>query len=257
MWLFPSSYSSYSRSSHSREDTFGREFVQTSTFLPFHQSVCIFSVSKFLECALAAFQLTICPSHYFGFQGTGGKSNSTEHKKNKIPVFLSFAQSRHVGRRRETLRVADWRYLDVTLGAQVVDLRGLHLVDDLHQTRAVCQIAVVQLHVLTERRTNRFFHRFLTNGDVLVTVNQQGTYCLQCVSEGSGRDAQCDPCWRSLNGAKHRGPIQPNRQRKVSNMSMSPHDQRGEERKRREKNITGRRFLIYVFILSVQLKFCE
>lgn len=127
MWLFPSSYS---RSSHSREDTFG---------------------------TLAAFQLIIGPSHYFGFQGTGGKSNSTEHKKTKSPFFLSFAQSGHVGRRRETLRVADvdWRYLDVTLGAQVVDLRGLHLVDDLHQTRAVCQIAVVQLHVLTERQTDK------------------------------------------------------------------------------------------------------
>lgn len=38
-------------------------------------------------------------------------------------------------------------YLDVTLGAQVVDLRRLHLVDDLHQTGAVGQIAIVQLHV--------------------------------------------------------------------------------------------------------------
>lgn len=170
---------------------------------------------------------------------SGNRREVKQHwaQKNEIPFFLSFAQSRHVGRRRETLRVADvdWRYLDVTLGAQVVDLRGLHLVDDLHQTRAVGQIAVVQLHVLTERRTNRFFHRFLTNSDVLATANQQGTYCLQCVSEGSGRDAQCDPCWRSLNGAKHRGPIQPNRQRKVSNMSMSPHDQRGEEREEKMK----------------------
>lgn len=38
-------------------------------------------------------------------------------------------------------------YLDVTLGPQVVDLCGFNLVDDLHQTRAVRQIAVVQLHV--------------------------------------------------------------------------------------------------------------
>lgn len=38
-------------------------------------------------------------------------------------------------------------YLDVTLSAQVVDLCRLHLVDDLHQTRAVGQVAVVQLHV--------------------------------------------------------------------------------------------------------------
>lgn len=38
-------------------------------------------------------------------------------------------------------------YLDVALSAQVVDLCRLHLVDDLHQTRAVSQIAIVQLHV--------------------------------------------------------------------------------------------------------------
>lgn len=44
------------------------------------------------------------------------------------------------------------RYLDVALRAQVVDLGGLDLVDDLHQTRAVRQVAVVQLHVLTRRR---------------------------------------------------------------------------------------------------------
>lgn len=37
--------------------------------------------------------------------------------------------------------------LDVTLGGQVVDLWRLRLVDDLHQTHAVCQIAIVQLHV--------------------------------------------------------------------------------------------------------------
>ncbi len=38
-------------------------------------------------------------------------------------------------------------YLDVTLSTQIVDLCGLHLVDDLHQARAVCQIAIMQLHV--------------------------------------------------------------------------------------------------------------
>lgn len=48
----------------------------------------------------------------------------------------------------------DVRYLDVTLSAQVVDLRGLDLVDDLHQARAVRQVAVVQLHVWTERETD-------------------------------------------------------------------------------------------------------
>lgn len=49
-------------------------------------------------------------------------------------------------------------YLDVTLSAQVVNLGGLDLVDDLHQTRAVRQIAVVQLHVWTKRRTNAGRH---------------------------------------------------------------------------------------------------
>lgn len=38
-------------------------------------------------------------------------------------------------------------YLDVTLSAQVVDLCRLHLVDDLHKTRAVSEIAIMQLHV--------------------------------------------------------------------------------------------------------------
>lgn len=38
-------------------------------------------------------------------------------------------------------------YLDVTLSAQVVDLCRLHLVDDLNQTCAVSQIAIMQLHV--------------------------------------------------------------------------------------------------------------
>ena len=38
-------------------------------------------------------------------------------------------------------------YLDMTLSAQVVDLCRLHLVDDLHQARAVSQIAIMQLHV--------------------------------------------------------------------------------------------------------------
>lgn len=38
-------------------------------------------------------------------------------------------------------------YLYVTLSAQVVDLRRLHLIDDLHKARAVGQITVMQLHV--------------------------------------------------------------------------------------------------------------
>lgn len=38
-------------------------------------------------------------------------------------------------------------YLDVALGAQVVDLCGLHLVNDLHQARAVSQVPIMQLHV--------------------------------------------------------------------------------------------------------------
>lgn len=38
-------------------------------------------------------------------------------------------------------------YLDVTLSTQVVDLSWLHFVDDLHQTCAVSQIPIMQLHV--------------------------------------------------------------------------------------------------------------
>lgn len=38
-------------------------------------------------------------------------------------------------------------YLDVTLSTQVVDLCRLHLVDDLHQTHAVSQVTIMQLHV--------------------------------------------------------------------------------------------------------------
>lgn len=60
------------------------------------------------------------------------------------------------------VRLVALQYLDVTLSAQVVDLVGLDLVDDLHQTRAVRQIAVVQLHVLRKRRTNTGRHSFFT-----------------------------------------------------------------------------------------------
>lgn len=38
-------------------------------------------------------------------------------------------------------------HLDVALGSKVVDLRGFHLVYDLHQTCAVCQIPIVQFHI--------------------------------------------------------------------------------------------------------------
>ena len=38
-------------------------------------------------------------------------------------------------------------YLDMTLSAQVVDLSGFDLIDDLHQACAVCQVPVMQLHV--------------------------------------------------------------------------------------------------------------
>lgn len=83
-----------------------------------------------------------------------------------------------------TIRVAvvALQYLDVTLSAQVVDLGGLDLVDDLHQTCAVRQIAVVQLHVLTERWTNTlFFHRFLTNCAVFALVSRELTAFSVCL----------------------------------------------------------------------------
>ena len=35
----------------------------------------------------------------------------------------------------------------MALGSEVVDLGGLHLVDDLHEAGAVSEVAVVQLHV--------------------------------------------------------------------------------------------------------------
>lgn len=38
-------------------------------------------------------------------------------------------------------------YLDVALSCQVVDLHRLHLQDNLHQTHAVSQITIMQLHV--------------------------------------------------------------------------------------------------------------
>ena len=38
-------------------------------------------------------------------------------------------------------------YLDVTLGSQVVNLCGLHFVDDLYQAGTVRQVTVMQLHV--------------------------------------------------------------------------------------------------------------
>lgn len=69
----------------------------------------------------------------------------------------------------------------MTLSAQVVDLRGLHLVDDLHQTRAVCQVAVVQLHVLTKRRTDTGFHRFLTKRAALAMVSRELTAFSVCL----------------------------------------------------------------------------
>lgn len=56
------------------------------------------------------------------------------------------------------MRLVGLQYLDVTLSAQVVDLGGLDLVDDLHQTRAVGQITVVQLHVLKKRQTKKRRH---------------------------------------------------------------------------------------------------
>ena len=56
------------------------------------------------------------------------------------------------------------RYLDMALGPQVVDLGGLGLVNDLHQTVAIDQITVVQHHLTLEQKmslinsaaTNRF-----------------------------------------------------------------------------------------------------
>lgn len=53
-------------------------------------------------------------------------------------------------------------YLDVTLSAQVVDLRRLHLVDDLHQTGAVGQVSVVQLHVFKTATS----YSFIINKDL-------------------------------------------------------------------------------------------
>lgn len=47
--------------------------------------------------------------------------------------------------RESTLRRT--AHLDVALGSEVVDLGGLHLVDDLHEAGAVGEVAVVQLHV--------------------------------------------------------------------------------------------------------------
>lgn len=56
-------------------------------------------------------------------------------------------------------------YLDMTLSAQVVDLCRLHLVDDLHQTCAVSQITIVQLHVWQTHKTNTSFY---SNSHLLV-----------------------------------------------------------------------------------------
>lgn len=64
--------------------------------------------------------------------------------------------------------------LDMTLSSQVVDLCWLCLADDLHQTHAVCHIAVVQLHVCqsepkphTDSLLSRAEH-----------INKQSCFCL-------------------------------------------------------------------------------
>lgn len=147
--------------------------------------------------------------------------------------------------------------LHVTLSAQVVNLCWPRLTDDLHQTHAVCQIAIVQLHVCQREpkpHTDPLFSKakhinkqscFCLTGDekkkkcfkqtsshlitqhmmtCLVTVKtlekqisslkiqiwlawtNQDTYCLRCESLGSGKDAQCDQCWMSLNDGWYREP---------------------------------------------------
>lgn len=76
-----------------------------------------------------------------------GRKGNTVHRKSGLPL------GEHSALRRLKIHegagdvLAGSHYLDVTLSAQVVDLRRLHLVDDFHQARAVSQIAIVQLHV--------------------------------------------------------------------------------------------------------------
>lgn len=64
--------------------------------------------------------------------------------------------------------------LHVTLSGQVVNLRWPRLTDDLHQTHAVCQIAIVQLHVCqTEPKphTDPLFSK-------AEHINKQSCFCL-------------------------------------------------------------------------------
>lgn len=64
--------------------------------------------------------------------------------------------------------------LDMTLSSQVVDLWRLCLTDDLHQTHAVCQIAVVQLHVC-QREPNPHTDWLLSRAE---HINKQSCFCL-------------------------------------------------------------------------------
>lgn len=119
------------------------------------------------------------------------EEGSREHCTPKSNPCFRFTGITTVGWMKERntgirVRVVASQYLDVTLSAQVVDLGGLHLVDDLHQTCAVRQIAVVQLHILTKETDThsegaQFFHRALSDCAVLARVGGELTAFSVCL----------------------------------------------------------------------------
>lgn len=83
--------------------------------------------------------------------------------------------------------------LDVTLSSQVVDLCRLCLSDDLHQTHAVGQIAIVQLHVCQRAKNTHWSTDQSTTRKLAGLLPSNGRY--ENVSYKLSVTSTCKICW--------------------------------------------------------------